>query len=604
MQQGTNAGISGRTQQVQDVILAGIPGVTDCTLVTETHLAAITTLNLSGQGMTALHTDDFAGLTHLQELRLSNNALTTLPAGVFSGLTELTFLFLDNTVLTTLPADVFRDLTALELLYLSNNALTMLPATVFRDLTRLQSLYLSNNALATLPGPLLYDLEARAVAVDLKGNPGYLGSGTFDFCRDADGAPPVTDVATTRGSTPMNGLPRARGRLVQTFKFLKELTELRNPVQRELDDYAEVFRLDSWPMHPCITVRRGDPREEDDQDAAGKELEPIIRIGRATLTPCPKPPQLLKGWLKPGWRAVEAEVDVLPTRNFRDETRETVTVGFSDDGARVVALNNWKTTRTRWVEAERPTVSARLLFEKVYALWTKMQREGDRLELVVADGMLCVEEHLVKHPVLLQRISLDFDPSRPEFRFFAGTEKVELQRALLRLVPTIEGRMIAHFDQKLEAEPVEPLGGVGTEGFLRGLEQGLFNDGEFLEGEAPSGTADRPCLWRDPVIFVRPRTAGLSTTLDYIIEDLEDETTKVPGGLGRIVGVDDPSDSDVGGTTIGGRSENLLDEYAVTGVRQTPGQIGRTEDGFRSRRYFANVLAPRRAGVRIRYAFE
>ena len=40
--------------------------------------------------------------------------------------------------------------------------------------------------------------------------------------------------------------------------------------------------------------------------------------------------------------------------------------------------------------------------------------------------------------------------------------------------------------------------------------------------------------------------------------------------------------------------DNLLDEYAVTGVRQTPGLIGVTDDGFRSRRYFANVLAPRR----------
>ena len=51
-------------------------------------------------------------------------------------------------------------------------------------------------------------------------------------------------------------------------------------------------------------------------------------------------------------------------------------------------------------------------------------------------------------------------------------------------------------------------------------------------------------------------------------------------------------------------ADNLLDEYAVTGVRQTPGLIGVTEDGFRSRRYFANVLAPRRAGVRVRYAFQ
>ena len=51
-------------------------------------------------------------------------------------------------------------------------------------------------------------------------------------------------------------------------------------------------------------------------------------------------------------------------------------------------------------------------------------------------------------------------------------------------------------------------------------------------------------------------------------------------------------------------ADNLLDKYAVTSVRQTPGHIGRTEDGFRSRRYFANVLAPQQAGVRIRYAFE
>ena len=51
-------------------------------------------------------------------------------------------------------------------------------------------------------------------------------------------------------------------------------------------------------------------------------------------------------------------------------------------------------------------------------------------------------------------------------------------------------------------------------------------------------------------------------------------------------------------------ADNLFDEYAVTGVRQTPDLIGVTEDGFRSRRYFAIVLAPRRAGVRVRYAFR
>ena len=64
-----------------------------------------------------------------------------------------------------------------------------LPADVFRSLTALKTLDLQNNALATLPGALLDEVEARGVAGDLKGNPGYLESSPFDFCRDSDGTP-------------------------------------------------------------------------------------------------------------------------------------------------------------------------------------------------------------------------------------------------------------------------------------------------------------------------------------------------------------------------------------------------------------------------------
>lgn len=74
--------------------------------------------------------------------------------------------------------------------------------------------------------------------------------------------------------------------------------------------------------------------------------------------------------------------------------------------------------RTKWVEAEGPAIVARKLFERIHALWTTMQREGDRIGLVLADGMLDVAEQILN----------------------TGPEKVELHRALLRLVPSIEGR--------------------------------------------------------------------------------------------------------------------------------------------------------------------
>src|SRR5436190_22894858 len=121
----------------------------------------------------------------------------------------------------------------------------------------------------------------------------------------------------------------AQSRLTQVFKFLKELNELRNPVPRDLSG-SEVLRLDAWPAHPCVQVRRGD-RDQDEEGEAEAEMEPLMRVQRAQLTPCPRPPEVLDGWLKPGWQSAEAEAEVLESRNFQDENTQTVTVLFAED---------------------------------------------------------------------------------------------------------------------------------------------------------------------------------------------------------------------------------------------------------------------------------
>ena len=348
-------------------------------------------------------------------------------------------------------------------------------------------------------------------------------------------------------------MPKATTRLKQVFKFLKELNELRNPVPRDLAGYREVLRLDAWPSHPCIVVQRGDRPEINEAEAdADGELEPLIQVRRVNLTPCPKPPDDLDGWLKPGWQVIDAEPMVLESRNFLNEAQEATTVMFDDDSARVTALATWAAQRTKWATAERPAVAARQLFERIHTLWSEIQREGERLELVLADGVLSVPQESVRHPLLMQRINLEFDPSVPEFQFSTGTEKVELHRALLRLVPGIEGRMIAQFDRELESQPVEPLGGASASEYLRRLVQSLFNDGEFLNERARGPAEDRPSIWREPVIFLRPRNAGLSSTLDNIIEDLEDEKTEPPRGLARIVGVENEIDGMMQNGTPGG----------------------------------------------------
>src|SRR5208337_4622986 len=163
-------------------------------------------------------------------------------------------------------------------------------------------------------------------------------------------------------TTPMNG---AKRRISQTFKFLKELNDLRNPIPREMSNYAKVLWIDEWPSHPFIEVQRGD-RKEDDDGSGTEEMEPLIRIRRAVLTLCPKPPEALDGWLKPGWQSVEAETEVLASRNFPDGENRSITVAFEDDERRVTGLEVWAEARTKWAAAERPAVAAKKVFEEIH----------------------------------------------------------------------------------------------------------------------------------------------------------------------------------------------------------------------------------------------
>ncbi len=152
--------LGNRTPQVRDAIVEAVPGVNNAADVTEAHLAAITVLNLSNKGITALKSGDFDGLTALTTIRLWDNELTTLPADIFDGLTALDNLYLRDNELTTLPADIFDGLTTLTTLYLSNNSFTTLPADIFDGLTALDSLYLYANELTTLPAGIFDDITA------------------------------------------------------------------------------------------------------------------------------------------------------------------------------------------------------------------------------------------------------------------------------------------------------------------------------------------------------------------------------------------------------------------------------------------------------------
>ena len=177
----SGTGICERTTEVCNAIVALIPQADHCSVVTDSHLAALTgELDLSNSGIASLQSGDFAGLTHLSNLLLSHNQLATLPAGIFSGLTDLQGLALSHNQLTTLPADIFSELTRLRSLRLNNNRLATLSADLFSTLVNLETLRLHTNALTSVPGGMFSSL-AKLDILDLEFNQiTALSTGIFD----------------------------------------------------------------------------------------------------------------------------------------------------------------------------------------------------------------------------------------------------------------------------------------------------------------------------------------------------------------------------------------------------------------------------------------
>ena len=149
-----------RTPQVRDAIVAAVRGTNDCKDVTETHLAAITSLDLRAKGITELKQGDFDGLSSLQEIELAENQLRTLPTEIFSGLSSLRILYLNRNQLILLHEDIFDGLTSLEHLYLNTNQLILLPENLFDGLVSLRQINIHTNKLKTLPRKVFSGLPA------------------------------------------------------------------------------------------------------------------------------------------------------------------------------------------------------------------------------------------------------------------------------------------------------------------------------------------------------------------------------------------------------------------------------------------------------------
>ena len=361
----------------------------------------------------------------------------------------------------------------------------------------------------------------------------------------------------------------ARDKITRVFRYLEALNQHRNPVQRHLGSQPWSLWLHDLPSHPSIErgITRADSAVLNPDDAALEDGEiprndaariEVPRIGvprieaqrrgnfvfkvrRPGLTAAPEPPREVVPWLKEGWDDPAREVALNETCNESVRHSETRAERFSDNPARVAVFRRWKLQRDEWSENEAPARVAMKIFESLYELHGRMEREAERVELILGDGILSWPrtEGDIYHPVLLQRLQLEFNAAAPEFILSEAEYPVELYSALFQTLSDVDGRAIGRCREELEQKGHHPLAGEPTSGFLKRLVVQLSPRGEFIEECVPRGEGREPRICRDPIVFLRARTLGFASAIEGVLEDLRTRPD-LPWSLLNIVGEEAP----------------------------------------------------------------
>src|SRR5467141_668196 len=338
----------------------------------------------------------------------------------------------------------------------------------------------------------------------------------------------------------------AREKLTRVFRYLEALNQHRNPAKRQIREQLWSLWVHDLPEH--ASIKRGTAKssaaktkaaysQNGDASAGGF----VLKVQRPELTSPPEPPYAIAAWLEAGWDDPSKEPSVSASRNESDQEGETRIANFEDDPARLAGLRRWKVAREEWAKNEKPARAAMKIFETLYSLYGRIGREAERVELVLGDGILSWSraEGSIYHPILLQRLQLQFNAAVPEFTLSEADHPVELYSALFQSMTDVDGRAIGRCREELEQEGFHPLINGATSGFLKRLVVQLSPRGELLEDRAPAGEAIDPRIGRDPILFLRARTLGFAAAIEGILADLRTRED-LPWSLLNIVGEESP----------------------------------------------------------------
>lgn len=373
-------------------------------------------------------------------------------------------------------------------------------------------------------------------------------------------------------------------KVVSLFKFIEELNKLKQKVVLSVSEYPWYHSIAAFPDDPeNIRIYYRDRVEDEEAETASNIL---LSVHKPEFQRCPEPEQAFAEWLEQGWDNYRRELktkelllrplsqldvsELTPEERLQrvDEEANTYKELFSDNIDRVDTYTAWAITRNLWAEKQRILAQTRDFFSELYQTSIDLERDGETLELVVADGFLRDRTHPeINHPILTHRVKIRHNAIENVIYIEDTDVETELYTAMFQSMDGINLASINHLHDDLRQNDYHPLDRNDVPAFFKLFVHQLSAESLYSEEGIPEDwqKKERLLLYRNPCYILRKRMDGAMKAIEQIIEHVE-ETGEVPAPISDIVEggkIDIPEDT---GTppieeqlaAVGGESAEIL----------------------------------------------
>lgn len=319
--------------------------------------------------------------------------------------------------------------------------------------------------------------------------------------------------------------PTVRPRAIRLVEYLEAVRGLREQPIRDIAEHRDRrWWAGDIPAHPaCVVTATGD--------------EPWLRVSKARVPPPPEVPAPVAPYLAGDVADPERE-PALPAG--LDEAG--LSGGPGEAQALRQALGDYVTGPWgEWAEQARPALRARALYEDLFELRQRLQRDSSTIELVWGYGILswATAGTRIVHPLLTTGVQLSFDAE-------TGAISV-LPEAMVQPhleIDMLHGLHLAGFDLLVQARDRFRDGPVGPfDPEIRPLYEQLLaplgQDARLVDAAVPPPPADAPQLTATWVLMVRRRATMYRRFFADLRDALVSGALEVPAPVIAVV-ADEP----------------------------------------------------------------